>query len=112
MDVLSIAASGLNAAQAQLNATANNIANLNTPDYGTQSVDLASAPDGDGVEIGGVTQTRQPDDLANQLVNLKQASLMYDANAMVIRTTDQMYGSLLNILDNQNSNQDHPWDGD
>ena len=33
MDALNIAASGLQAAQAQLNVTANNIANQNTPGY-------------------------------------------------------------------------------
>jgi flagellar hook-associated protein FlgK len=112
MDALSIAGSGLLAAQAQFNATANNIANLNTPDYETQSVDLVSAPDGDGVEIGGVQFTNQPVDLATQMVNLRRSAIMYDANAMVVMTQDQMYGSLLNVLDNQNQNQDFPWDND
>jgi flagellar basal body rod protein FlgG len=110
MDALSIAASGLNLASAQVNVAANNIANFNTPGYGTEELDPISAPDGDGVEIGGVQQTNQPVNLPNQVIDLKQVALMYDANAMVVRTADQMYGSLLNVLDNQNTNQDQGWD--
>jgi flagellar hook-associated protein FlgK len=107
MDALNIAASGLGAAQAQLNATANNIANLNTPGYTAQRVDLAAAPGG-GVDVEGVQSTGKSVDLANEMVNLKQSVLYYDANGMVIRVSDRMYGSLLNILDTDDRNGD--WD--
>jgi len=105
IDALNIAASGLQAASAQLNAAANNIGNLNTPGYSAQSVSLAAAPGG-GVDVDGTSSSGGTVDLPKQLVNLKQAALMYDANGMVIRLTDQMYGSLLNILDDDGQTGD------
>jgi flagellar hook-associated protein 1 FlgK len=107
MDALNIAASGLQAAQAQLNVTANNIANMNTPGYTAQRVDLAAAPGG-GVDVEGVQSTGNAVDPVNELLNLKQTTLYYDANGMVIRVADQMYGSLLNILDTDDQNGN--WD--
>jgi flagellar hook-associated protein 1 FlgK len=107
MDALNIAASGLQAAQAQLNVTANNIANMNTPGYTAQRVDLAAAPGG-GVDVEGVQSTGNAVDPVNELLNLKQTTLFYDANGMVIRVADRMYGSLLNILDTDDQNGN--WD--
>jgi flagellar hook-associated protein 1 len=107
MDALNIAASGLQAAQAQLNVTANNIANLNTPGYTAQRVDLAAAPGG-GVDVEGVQSTGNAVYPVNELLNLKQTILYYDANGMVIRVADRMYGSLLNILDTDDQNGN--WD--
>src|ERR1700722_19839437 len=101
MSIFGIASSGLQAAGAQLNVAANNIANLNTPNYQTQRADLVSAPDDDGVEVAGVQSTDVPNDPANAMIALRQAKLFYGANALVVKTADQMYGSLLNVLDNQ-----------
>jgi flagellar basal body rod protein FlgG len=103
MDVFGIAASGLQAAQAQLNAVANNIANQNTPGFTADRVDLTSGPNGSGVEVAGVQSTGSPTDPAQQLIALQQAGFLYDANAMVIGVADQMYGTLLNVLDSQTS---------
>jgi flagellar hook-associated protein FlgK len=109
-DALNIAASGLQAAQAQMAVTANNIANVNTPGYTAQRVELAGTPLG-GVAVTGVQSTNEGDNLTNELVNLDRQTLYYDANGMVIRTSDQIYGSLLNILDTDNqSNWDHNQD--
>lgn len=107
IDAINIAASGLQAAQAQLNVTANNIANQNTPGYTAQRVDLAAA-EGGGVDVEGIQSTGKSVDLANEMVNLKQSVLYYDANGMVIRAADRMYGSLLNILDTDDRTGD--WD--
>jgi flagellar basal body rod protein FlgG len=87
----------------QMNVTANNIANLNTPGYKAQRVDLVSAPSG-GVEVAGVQSTGQSVDPVSEFVNLKEVALMYGANAMVVKMATQMYGSLLDILDNQQQN--------
>ena len=105
MDALNIAASGLQAAQAQFNMTANNIANQNTPGYAAQRVDLVALPGG-GVAVAGIQSNGTAVDPAAQIANLKETTLYYDANGIVIRTTDQMYGSLLNILDTDNQNND------
>jgi flagellar hook protein FlgE len=106
MDVFGIAASGLQANQALLNVAANNIANANTPGYLTQTADLADISTG-GVSVEGIDQTNQPVDLATETIAQKNAAVMYDANALVIKLADQMYGSLLNVLDTQ-SNDTNP----
>lgn len=110
MQVYSIALSGLQAANAQLNATADNIANADTPGYKAQRPDLVELSTG-GVAVGGITRNpapgpTQPDgsqgsnvDLANEMVNLTRAKLLYRANAAVLKTADQMTGNLLDILD-------------
>ncbi|GMT43481.1 MAG: hypothetical protein IEMM0003_0300 [bacterium] len=65
-DGISIGLSGLNAAQASLNTTQNNIANANTPGYSRQTVDLEESfpaldipgTRGRGVSIGAITSSR------------------------------------------------------
>jgi flagellar hook protein FlgE len=103
MDALGIAASGLGAATTILNATANNIVNADTPGYDAETVDLADDPTG-GVSVQGIDRTDHPPDLATETVEEKTTVMMYDANAAVIRVADQMYGSLLNVLDTENQN--------
>jgi len=65
---LTIASSGLNTAQAQINTTANNISNVNTNGYSKQVVNTVAASalrvyqaygtTGTGVEVESVTQSR------------------------------------------------------
>jgi flagellar hook-associated protein FlgK len=107
-DLLSIAASGLSAATAQLNVTANNIANMNTPGFKAQRVDLAAAPGG-GVEVTGIQSTGQPVDPVDELVHLKQEGFMYGANAMMVRTGNQLFGTLIDILDTDHQRNDRGW---
>jgi flagellar hook protein FlgE len=107
IDALNSALSGLQAASAQLNVTANNIANVNTPGYSTEQANLVSAPGG-GVDVVGVQTIGQPVNLATQLVNLTQSKMLYDANGAVLRAADQMYGTLLNVLDTDDRYGD--WD--
>ena len=107
MDSFGIALSGLQAAQAQINVAANNIANVNTPGFSAQSVNQVDVPGG-GVDVADIQSTGQPVDLAAQLVKLRQAAVIYDANAMVLDVQNRMVGSVLNVLDNQN--QDQGWD--
>jgi flagellar hook-associated protein FlgK len=104
MDAMSIAGSGLNAAVAQLNTTANNIANVNTPNYTAEQVNLTDNPTG-GVTVDGVQSTDQSVNLANETVNLQNEKIFYGANAMVLRVASQMSGTLLNMLDNENRDQ-------
>lgn len=96
-NVLNIAASGLAAAQAQFAATADNIANADTPGYQARRVDLVELSTG-GVGVAGIT-TGGSVDLANESVDLIRERMLYGANAAVLRTADQMLGTLLNITD-------------
>jgi flagellar basal body rod protein FlgB len=106
-NVFDIAASGLNAAQTQLQTTANNIANQDTPNYKAERADLVDLSGG-GVAVSGISQSAAPGDQqgnnvdpAQEMVNLAQEKLMYTANAMVINVANQMVGSLLDIFDDK-----------
>jgi flagellar basal body rod protein FlgG len=110
MDAFAIAASGMQAAQTQINVAANNIANQSTPGYKAQEVNLVDPPDDGGVEVAGVQSTDQPVDPATEMAKLRQAAFLYGANAMVVRAADNMYGSLLNVLDTDDrNNQQDNW---
>jgi flagellar hook protein FlgE len=109
-DAFGIALSGMQAAQTQLNVAANNIANANTPGFKAQQADLTSLPNGDGVDVAQISTSGNSADPTVAIISLRQSALMYGANAMVIRVQNQMYGSLLNVLDNQDPSQDQPWD--
>jgi flagellar hook protein FlgE len=110
MDLFAIASSGMQAATAQLNASANNIANLDTPGYQAQRVDLVSLSGG-GVAVGDVQTDHTPGptqsdgaegsnvNFAGELLNMTRARLLYSANAAVIKVGQQMTGSLLDMFD-------------
>ena len=90
----SIALSGLQAAQLRMASSAHNIANAVTPGFRRQVVAQQTAPN------GGVSTTieRAPapgDALAEDLVALKLAQHLFTANLKVLRTQDQMLGTLL-----------------
>lgn len=109
----SISLSGMQAASAMLNVTANNIANLNTPGFNPSRADLVELSGG-GVSVAGTSFDDNPQtapdtqtsnvDLPTETVNLKLSQTLYDANAMVLKTADQMTGTLLNIFDTDRDN--------
>lgn len=90
----SIALSGLQAAQTRLDASAHNIANLQTENFHRQEVAQQS------VEAGGTTASVRraeapgaalPQDLVEQI----SAGYSFVANLKVIETEKQMMGALL-----------------
>ena len=111
-DINSLAASlsGMLAAAAQANAAAANLANLNTPGYKAIGFQLTSLPNFSGVAVGpfasnpfiGPTNPSRQDgsnvDLSGQIVDLDKASILYDANAEVLRSSNRMTGALLDIF--------------
>ena len=105
-DDLSIAASGLDAASALLNATANNIVNEDTPGYQPEDIEFLDLPDHGGVEAQVVVQPDQGAggegvDPVAQAINFRRAQYLYDANAAVIQASQYMFGTLLNMLDTE-----------
>ena len=94
----SIASSGLGAAQLRLDASANNVANANTPNYRRQVVQQEAAADNAGVRA---TVQRQQDAegvaLEKEAVEQMSATYAFKANLQTIKTQDDMMGSLLNI---------------
>ena len=93
-----IALSGMNAAQAGLQASAHNIANLDTAGFRRQRVEQSS------VSGGGVATTLSQESMQEStsgspeiadVVGLLQARNAFLANLAVFRTSDRMTGALL-----------------
>jgi flagellar basal body rod protein FlgC len=102
MSTIGIASHGLQIAESQFNAAANKIVNLSVPHYDPQQVYQNGVPT--GVAVDDINPTDRPEDLTTETIAEKQAALMYGANAMVLKTANQTYGSLLNVLDTDNNN--------
>ena len=94
--VSSIALSGLHAAQTRMSSSAHNIANAVTPGFRRQLVAQQTVPNG-GVATTIERAPVQGDALAEDLVALKLAQHLFTANLKVLRTQDQMLGTLLDV---------------
>ena len=96
--ISSIGSSGLQAAQLRLDASANNVANMNTPNYRRQVVAQEEAADSAGVRA--TVQRQQEAEavaLEKEAVEQMSATYAFKANLQTIKTQDDMMGSLLNI---------------
>jgi len=96
--ISSIGSSGLQAAQLRLDASANNVANANTPSYRRQVVEQEAAADRAGVRA---TVQRQQDaegvSLEKEAVEQMSATYAFKANLQTIKAQDEMMGSLLDV---------------
>lgn len=92
----SIASSGLRAAQLQMDTSAHNVANMNTPGFRRQTVELQSEPDQGGVRAGVGRAEREGASLEADAVDQISATYSFAANLQVLRTEDRMMGALLN----------------
>ena len=96
--ISSIGSSGLQAAQLRLDASANNVANMNTPGYRREVVAQEEA-----AESAGVRATLQREQDANgvaleqEAVEQMSATYAFKANLQTIKTQDEMMGSLLDV---------------
>jgi flagellar basal body rod protein FlgG len=90
----SIALSGMNAAQQQLNASASNIANLGTPGYRRQEVTQSANAEG-GVSTKAQRAAAAGEALEADVVAQLQAKNAYLANLAVFKAADKMAGALL-----------------
>lgn len=91
---VSIAISGMQAAQSQLGAAGHNIANQGTPDFRRQTVQAQSQPTG-GVQVSLSSASQPGAALEQDVVDLMQAKHSFVANLAVFKTQDRMLGSLL-----------------
>lgn len=93
----SVSASGMQAAQATLDASAHNLANLGSPGFRRQQVLQQSTPTG-GVETT-VTSAPLPGHAPEtDLVALLQARSAFQLNRVVFKADQWMLGSLLNSM--------------
>lgn len=90
----SIAQSGLQAAQARLGAAAHNIANVQTGGFKRETVSAQAAPPG-GVVVSISQAAQAGSDLTQDVVDQMGAKNAFLANVQVLKTADQMVGSLL-----------------
>jgi len=111
-DAISAAQSAFGALSASMAVTANNVANMNTDRFKSQDVRLATGPQGQGVQVGNVVEDASSGgyrptnegmvetsnvDLVRQSVDMMQTGRAFEANAAVIRTEDDMAGTLLDM---------------
>ncbi len=124
-DAISSASSALGALSTSMAVTANNVANADTDGYKSQEANLTTGPGGQGVEVASVSGGDSPGglnpakvsaydeagvyepsaglvemsnvDLVRQSVNMVEASRAFEANVAVIRTADDMAGTLLDM---------------
>lgn len=96
-----IGLSGLNAAQRQLDVTAHNVANAQTPGFQRQRVQQTARPDAGGVdtrterEPGVAGEGGDLGHLAEDLVNGRMAFYSFAANLKTVTTAQDMRGTLL-----------------
>ena len=92
--ITSIALSGMNAAQTQLNASAHNIANMNTDGFKRQQVTQTAQAQG-GVSASVETAEVAGSALLTDVVTQLQAKHAFIANLAVFKTHDKLAGALL-----------------
>ena len=94
----SIGNSGLQAALLRLDASANNVANMNTPNYRRQVVQQEAAADSAGVRAT-VQRQQEAEGVALEKEAVEQISATYafKANLQTIKAQDEMMWSLLNV---------------
>lgn len=96
--ISSIGSSGLQAAQLRLDASANNVANMNTPGYRREVVAQQEAKGSAGVTA---TIERESSEkgvaLEQEAVEQMSATYAFKANLQTIKAQDQMMGSLLDV---------------
>ncbi len=125
IDAIASARSALGAMSTSMAATANNVANVDTDGYKSREVRLETGRDGQGVRVSGVVEDSssgglRPEtvsaqneagvyeptvdmvemsnvDLARQSVNMIEASRAFEANVAVVRASDDMAGTLLDM---------------
>ncbi len=113
-----ISVSALNAFATRTNVAAHNIANVNTDGFQAQRAELETIPNDAGVRVAGLTTDQTPGalkpgmttaghatyvaasntELPREMVSLMTSQRAFEANAAVIRTQDEMVGTLLDDL--------------
>ena len=95
MSLSSISLSGMNAAQAQLDAAANNVANNQTPGYQRRVVQQTAQPTG-GVSTKVEKTSQEGSSPEQDLVAQMQAKSSYLSNLSIFKSSNSMMGVLLN----------------
>jgi flagellar hook protein FlgE len=93
--VTSIASSALNVYGIKQAVTANNVANIETPDFKASTVTVQEKATG-GVQAS-VSKTKDTVDISREAVNMISNSNGFKANIKTLQAKDEMTKELLNI---------------
>jgi flagellar hook protein FlgE len=88
---MNINATSMQSHQILMDINANNIANVNTKDFNANEGRI-----GNKLEVSS-TNTNQPTDITKEITNQIVIQDGFEAQAPVIKTEDEMMGTLLNI---------------
>lgn len=95
--ISSIASSGMQAAQTRLQASAHNVANLQTEGFHRQEVRQQARADGAGVDAYTARAPRAGAALEADVIEQLAAKNAFVASAAVFRAADRMAGTLLDV---------------
>lgn len=93
--IASIGNSGMQAAQLRLNASANNVANMNTPEYRSLNVSQQAAPNNAGVQARVERNREAGVSLEKEVVEQMSATYAFKASLQTVKVADEMMGTLL-----------------
>ena len=94
---IGIATTGLDAADAWMTTTADNVANASTPGYSSETPTLAADPALGGVTVTGISTSGGPVDLSIQIPNLVMATDVYALNLAVVQRAAAMYQDITQL---------------
>ena len=86
---------GIQAAHARLAVAADNLANLSTPGYRARQALQTNSGRG---PVVAVKVTDQPVDLVREMLNQRRAVYDAKANAIALRTQNEMLGTVIDLL--------------
>lgn len=89
--------SAMRAADMRLAVSANNVANVFTPDFKASRAITREQAAGGGVDVYTV-QTDRGTDLGEEMVDQSITSNYAKANGVVIKTSNEMFGTLLDMF--------------
>lgn len=103
MDGISASASGLGVTAQSIALTSNNVANVNTNGYRSQTLQQEDLPQG-GVRASGVQRSQEPlnpggsnVDLGTQAVNLDTQGNSYQADLKFLQVQQSLIGTALDM---------------
>lgn len=94
---VSIAFSGLQAAQLRLDSAAHNVANMNTSGFKRQTVTQEAVPELGGTRASLGQASTEGVALEQEAVEQMSATYAFKASVQVLRTQERTLGSLLNV---------------
>lgn len=92
--MMQVNANAMTAMSNWMNNSANNVANLNTQDFGATRTTISSELN---TPVAQVSQSENRTDLTKELSDQIVIDKSFEANANVIKAKDEMIGSLLDL---------------